>query len=418
MNDCLVLLTKTFPFDKGEEFIENEVPVLAKSFARVILIATSVGNTPVQTRKTPENVSVHTIPTAAIKRGLPAAAARQLPFLSYDGYCDSKEKDAIKGSFKKRMFLTYFIAKSELVFREARRILQNCALGQYDSVTFYSYWFYDIALAAVKLRDWCENSVKRAVSRAHGYDLYRYRNSMGYLPLRGYLLKNLDQVYPCSENGSNYLRDGYPEYRDKIQTSYLGTHDFGLSPTKHDSTFHIISCCYISPVKRVEVLAQALALLKDSGLRLEWTHFGGGEGLEALKEYAQQSLSFMEYRFAGGIRNPDLMAYYQSHHADVFVNTSSSEGLPVSIMEACSFGIPIIATDVGGTGEIVRSGETGFLVDADISPDELAKTIQAAAVLPSEKMNALRQNCRKLWLEQFHAENNYSRFAESIKASK
>ena len=40
-------------------------------------------------------------------------------------------------------------------------------------------------------------------------------------------------------------------------------------------------------------------------------------------------------------------------HIDLFINTSSSEGVPVSIMEALSVGIPIIATDVGGTKEIV-----------------------------------------------------------------
>ena len=46
----------------------------------------------------------------------------------------------------------------------------------------------------------------------------------------------------------------------------------------------------------------------------------------------------------------------------MFINLSSSEGIPVSIMEAQSFGIPVIATNVGGSGEIVVS-ETGVLVD-------------------------------------------------------
>ncbi|MFR4320263.1 MAG: glycosyltransferase [Blautia massiliensis (ex Durand et al. 2017)] len=44
------------------------------------------------------------------------------------------------------------------------------------------------------------------------------------------------------------------------------------------------------------------------------------------------------------------------------MNVSSSEGIPVSIMEATSFGIPGIATDAGGTKEIIRDKENGVLL--------------------------------------------------------
>jgi glycosyltransferase involved in cell wall biosynthesis len=48
--------------------------------------------------------------------------------------------------------------------------------------------------------------------------------------------------------------------------------------------------------------------------------------------------------------------------ADIFVNPSYSEGLPTSVMEAASVGLPIIATDVGGTREIIKNGESGLLI--------------------------------------------------------
>ena len=48
--------------------------------------------------------------------------------------------------------------------------------------------------------------------------------------------------------------------------------------------------------------------------------------------------------------------------ADVFCLPSYLEGLPVSILEAMQAGIPCVATDVGGTGHVVRDGETGLLV--------------------------------------------------------
>ncbi len=414
MKNCLVMLTKAFPFDKGEEFIENEVSILAKAFEKVIIIATSTADQAVQTRSVPENTSVFRIPASRIKRGIPAKAIKFLTFPNRSGCCGRSEKEAIGHSLRKRLYLAYFLSKSEEVYWEASKILAGCGLEKYDGVTFYSYWFYDTAVAAVRLKNDCPAPIKRAVSRAHGYDLYSERNSLNYLPLREYLMENADMVYPCSQNGSNRLKKRYPEYSGKVETAYLGTGDRGLSPESSGSEFHIVSCCYIVPVKRVELLAQALAVLKNSGLKLKWTHFGDGDGLDELKNYAADSLSFMECRFAGKVKNPELMEYYRNNPVDVFINTSSSEGLPVSIMEASSFGIPTIATDVGGTGEIVRDGETGFLLKADISPEQLADKIKQFALLPEDKKKLLRKNCRSLWMSEFNAAGNYERFAKNI----
>jgi len=48
--------------------------------------------------------------------------------------------------------------------------------------------------------------------------------------------------------------------------------------------------------------------------------------------------------------------------SDIFVNPSHSEGLPTSVLEAGAAGLAIVATDVGGTKEIIDDGKTGFLV--------------------------------------------------------
>nr|WP_319488273.1 glycosyltransferase [uncultured Caproiciproducens sp.] len=415
MKDCLVFLTKTFPFDKGEEFIENEIPQLAKAFDQVIIIATSTADHPVQTRSVPENVHVHNICASKIKRSLAGAVTRQFPFKDYKGYSGKDERLAVKSSLKKKLYLSYFIAKSETVYDEAVKILSQYSLQQYDGVTFYSYWFYDVAMAAARLKRYFQASVKRAVCRAHGYDLYAYRNSMNYLPLRHYLLKNIDMVYPCSQNGRDYLINLYPDYQNKIQTAYLGTRNYGPAKSNNADFFHIASCCHIVPLKRVDLLAKSLNKLSGSGLRLKWTHFGGGAGLEELKNYAAENLQFMECDFKGEVKNADLMEYYKNNSIDVFINTSSTEGIPVSIMEAASFGIPAIATDVGGTGEIVRDGETGFLIEADFSTDKLAEVIRSVIEMPGEEKQKLRENCRSVYLNNFCADDNFAKFAQQIK---
>jgi len=64
---------------------------------------------------------------------------------------------------------------------------------------------------------------------------------------------------------------------------------------------------------------------------------------------------------------------------DVFVNPSYSEGLPTSVLEAGATGLAIVATDVGGTNEIIEDGNTGFLVpphDAEASKEKICQLIK------------------------------------------
>lgn len=59
---------------------------------------------------------------------------------------------------------------------------------------------------------------------------------------------------------------------------------------------------------------------------------------------------------------------------DIFVLTSKFEGLPITIIEAMFAGLPVIASDVGGVGELVHNNKNGFLLKTQ-SPDELAERI-------------------------------------------
>ena len=59
----------------------------------------------------------------------------------------------------------------------------------------------------------------------------------------------------------------------------------------------------------------------------------------------------------------DLPPLYDAF--DLFVQASDSEGLPNVLLEASSVGLPIVATDAGGTREVIRDGETGLLVPID-----------------------------------------------------
>ncbi len=89
-----------------------------------------------------------------------------------------------------------------------------------------------------------------------------------------------------------------------------------------------------------------------------------------------------------------VLPYLQA--ADLYVQPSAAEGLPMAVLEAMSCGLPVVATAVGGNPEVVRPGQTGFL----IPPDDLP-ALQAALLQGLRTDPALGLNARQLMLEHY-----------------
>jgi glycosyltransferase involved in cell wall biosynthesis len=93
---------------------------------------------------------------------------------------------------------------------------------------------------------------------------------------------------------------------------------------------------------------------------------------------------------------------------------SSSEGVPVSIMEAFSYGIPVIATAVDGNPEIVEDGYNGFLLSANPCKEDVIQCIQRFMAMDGAEKHRLAENARNTWNEKYNAEVNFSRFAKEL----
>jgi glycosyltransferase involved in cell wall biosynthesis len=98
----------------------------------------------------------------------------------------------------------------------------------------------------------------------------------------------------------------------------------------------------------------------------------------------------------------------------VLVNASTSEGIPVSMMEAHCSGIPVIGPNVGGVGEIVRTGVNGILLEPPLSSDTLATAIQSIVEMRLEDYAALCVRARASWEERFSAAANYPAFVQAV----
>ena len=113
------------------------------------------------------------------------------------------------------------------------------------------------------------------------------------------------------------------------------------------------------------------------------------------------------------IYNSEIMKWYINEIPSLFINLSSSEGIPVSIMEAMSFGIPVIATDVGGTSEIVNN-ENGYLISENPSIEEVKSLICDYLTLTDYQKNLKKNAAYKTWENSYNAEINYTEFCNLI----
>lgn len=110
------------------------------------------------------------------------------------------------------------------------------------------------------------------------------------------------------------------------------------------------------------------------------------------------------------------LAHQLLEYADVFVLPSNYEGLPMSIIEALSFGKPVVASNVGGITELL-DGENGFAVENNV--DEMVEKIHYVLEVP-ERYEKMRLHARQTYLEKFtvkHMIDGYERIYQEMNGS-
>jgi len=120
--------------------------------------------------------------------------------------------------------------------------------------------------------------------------------------------------------------------------------------------------------------------------------------------------------FPGRISNNEILKVLNENNYDFHINLSESEGVPVSIMESFSFGIPVIATNVGGISEIVIDGYNGFLIDPNSTSSDVSQIINKFYALNLNEIKKLRNNAFLTWKKKFNADNNYKLFINQIES--
>ncbi len=174
----------------------------------------------------------------------------------------------------------------------------------------------------------------------------------------------------------------------------------GIAPEVFDGdhsppeTPRVIFVGRLTQAKGVQDLIDAMVLVRREHQGAELVVVGDGSYRATLERWAIG----VPVRFAGELSHEQVAEELKG--ATIFVNPSYSEGLPSSVMEAAAMALPIVATDVGGTREIVsRNGAAGLLMRG-FGPDEIAEKICCFLSDPALALKYGR-NARRLVRERF-----------------
>lgn len=406
---ALIFFTATFPFGSGETFIENEFPYLLEAFDKIVIVTNNL--TGPLTRPVPENVTVIRFAyEASVVSKAKAATSFFNPVMQEEmQFIKKKLKLAANKLIVSIMVASYAKANESVKFIDD--IIEKHAANM--DVYLYSYWMNDMAVSIATYKQ--KNPKVKAFTRAHGWDVYFERHNPPYLPFRNFILQHLDACFCISNDGKKYVNTKTRNYFDKLKVSHLGTVN-NLPPIAMPANhvFKVVSCSNVIPLKRIHLIIEALSQLGSTGVN--WTHFGSGPMMDELQEMAKNMLGDkpnVQYNFAGQVTNAQLIEYYANNYVDLFINVSEAEGIPVSIMEANSFGIPAIATNVGGVGEMINN-HNGRLIDVDSSAEDIAQKIIKYEALPAEIKQQFRDNAYATWDNLYNAQKNYTAFVDGV----
>lgn len=298
------------------------------------------------------------------------------------------------------------------MFYVANKIISK---NKNDKFCIDSYWYSNSAFAAALLKKKWKNKVV-SFTRVHSFEIDPLKNEIFFGGAKFYSYKYLDFIGFISEYGMNFFKKNiFALFTKKeakkcivFRLGILKYHNY-MNPQKKQSQNSVcaVSCSRIAKEKRVDLIANYLCGCRS--YNIEWFHFGPGDDSSILCELNKHSHSHLTVHLMGGVPNQKIYDFYAHHHIDFLVNLSESEGIPVTIMEAFSFGIPCIATNVGGVSEIVDH-KNGVL----LSEPPTEKDFENAIDKIMSDSDSFRTNSFKTWDGKYNLEHNFDSIYKRI----
>lgn len=182
---------------------------------------------------------------------------------------------------------------------------------------------------------------------------------------------------------------------DRILTSFMGIEFDSLAVLGSDRkprqrALHFVTVARLNPMKGHIHALRAMRRGVDAGLELHYTIAGDGPNEQVLRASVKDLNLDGHVTFTGTLAEPDVLRLLSKADAFILPSIGLGEAWPVSVMEAMGAGLPVIASRIGATPEMITPGRDGLLVSQG---DE-------AAILDALSLLANDLECRKSLGEQ------------------
>ncbi|MGD8704076.1 MAG: glycosyltransferase [Syntrophobacterales bacterium] len=245
----------------------------------------------------------------------------------------------------------------------------KCLLSviKHNSDLIHAYWVVPGGLIGLIVGRLTRRPV---VATAAGSDLTTAPKSRLPHVLTTFTLKHLDRVLPVSTAMKKIaIKLGLPRERVTVIHGPVGIDTGDRKETAKQQPFteqHGRLLVYVGNLtapKRAETILRAMQKVTEVYADCRLVLIGEGNLRPSLEALTDELGLRKHVHFCGALSHEEVLKILQC--ADVFVHCSEYEGLGMAIMEAMGAGLPVVASRVGGVPDLVREGETGFMIPPD-----------------------------------------------------
>lgn len=319
------------------------------------------------------------------------AAIEDYQLLKRVTYLLEPEPTAALSRFAKRVWKLFKC----IGYKEVRHALQQGNFGTVNRNLLFSYvvanqqerksgpLVSDVVVAHFGPTAVMANNLIRAgvikgplVAFFHGYDVSNHQLMSDYAADYLTLFSDAALILPISQYWFDKLLSmGCPAEKLRLHRMGVATEQFAMAPqtpapvdnTLSESTLQLLSVARLTEKKGLGDMLTALALLKQQGVKFQYSIIGNGPKRKELLTQIKDLDLTTEVKLLGALAQADVIT--KLHQCDVFALPSvtalngDSEGIPVSLMEAMAMGKICLSTRHTGIPELITDGENGFLVD-------------------------------------------------------
>ncbi|WP_423823596.1 glycosyltransferase family 4 protein [Salinisphaera sp. SPP-AMP-43] len=242
---------------------------------------------------------------------------------------------------------------------------------------------------------------------AHHYDIFHSAP-----PNYPVLSHDASAVITISDYNRRYLRDHHNVADARLRVIHCGIDcqrfqraESPEAQTAADRPLQLVAVGRLTDVKAHRYMVEACAKLRDRGVDFVLNIIGEGDQRTALESQIDTAGLADRVHLLGA--QPSSVVRRELFDADIFVMSSLSEGIPVSLMEAMAMERPVVTTGVKGIPELVSHEENGLLVPVE-NAEAIADAIQQLAD-DDERRRQFGAAGRTKVLREFNAETEYER---------